>query len=236
VVPDPGQGTVSIEELPRGDSGPPLLEQEAELRLAGDGSVSGHLRQSFTDVAADGIRQSIKSVPVGLRSQTYAQLVDLLFPGARLTDGSVSGLEALEEPLVLDLHLEGGSFGSAGADRLTSPLLISPSELRRAWASLETRRFALLVDDPASIREVLRITPPSGFRLERVPDPVEVTGEFGRYRLVVEARDDGTVNVTRELDLPFQRIEREDYTRFVAFAATVDRAEQRRLSFVPDAP
>ena len=47
----------------------------------------------------------------------------------------------------------------------------------------------------------------------------------------VTRNPDGSVTVLREIDLPFQRIEADDYSRFVAFAATVDGAEERDLFF-----
>jgi hypothetical protein len=87
------------------------------------------------------------------------------------------------------------------------------------------------VDDPESLEETYRIEPPAGYRLERLPETVEVDGEFGRYRIEV-TEEEGLVVVRRTVEVPYQRIEPEDYPRFVAFAGTVDRAEQRLLEFI----
>jgi hypothetical protein len=236
VVPDPGQGRIRIEEVPRGEDDPFRSEQEAELRLAEDGSVSGRIVQLFRDAAADGMRESLKSASEEARTRSFSQIVDALYAGASLVDAKVSGIDELEAPLTLEMEMAGGSLGNGEGRTLTIPLISMPAELRRNWASLETRRYALLLGEPESMREVARIVPPAGYRVERIPEAVEISSEFGSYRLAAEAGTDGSVTVTREIRIPFQRIEAGDYGRFVAFAATVDRAEEGRLELLRQDP
>jgi tetratricopeptide (TPR) repeat protein len=231
VVPATAGEEPRIEILPETSGEPPRFGLEADLRLAEDGTVSGRALQSFRDVAADQLRQNLRTVPESQRRQVYARVADLLFPGAIVSRASARGLEEVSGSVVLDLEWEGGSFGGGDGSLLRVPTVIRPLALRRSWASLESRRFPLLVDDPESLEETYRIEPPAGYRLERIPETVEVDGEFGHYRIEVTV-EEGLVTVRRTVELPYQRIEPEDYPRFVAFAGTIDRAEQRLLEFL----
>ena len=65
-----------------------------------------------------------------------------------------------------------------------------------------------------------------------VPESVEITEPFGRFRLTYELVEEAgrrTLKVTKEIVVATSRVKRGDYAAFRAFAGKVDRAERREI-------
>ncbi|RMG45499.1 MAG: DUF3858 domain-containing protein [Acidobacteria bacterium] len=229
-----GEGEAAVESLPPLE--PRLLRRdEADLRLDPDGSVSGRVLVEFRGSLAAHTRRLLEGVPRNRLPEVYQALAGDLFPGAAVHDADTDGTGDPERPLRLTLEIGGGRWPRRTPSGFALPVVLEPMNLLGEYASLERRRQPLLYDATALQREEIRLTVPPGLQIRDVPAPVELSGRFGSYRLEVSA-EGRVVSVVREVLLPPQRVEPEDYPEFRRLAMEVAQAERAEIVLQAPSP
>lgn len=77
--------------------------------------------------------------------------------------------------------------------------------------------------------DAVRITLPTGFRIEALPEPVEIEMPFGRYAMSVQ-EDEGALVYHRELVVHEHRLPAEAYDDYRAFIEAVVRADDAQVA------
>jgi hypothetical protein len=155
-----------------------------------------------------------------------------LLRGIQVKEAELMGLENLNHHVAVTFQ---GSVPQmlrpAGERMLLSPILdhsnladLTPDATRenpilfRNWVKLASEHLAFQLPEASSLT------------LLEVPEDVFLVSDFGVYSLNFHA-DTDTLFVTRSLIIPPQRIEPDQYARFVDFCRRVDAAEKRDVVF-----
>jgi len=144
------------------------------------------------------------------------------YPGARLGELEIDGLEDPERPLEYRFDAFVPGFARASDDALRIPA-DSGLGLVRRYARLARRRLALEVGPARSSSRELVLEVPSGFETERLPSTTVIRTRFGSLSLKVEDRGSRIV-VKREFELDATVVSPADYRDFVEFCREVDDA------------
>jgi hypothetical protein len=134
----------------------------------------------------------------------------------------VSELTCTTERLVRDLDDSIGRFSLAW----TGPWMMRAPDLPPG-----ERVHPVVFDYPRVDLVELTIVPPPGFRTSEAPEPTELTGPYGAYRLAV-ARTGAAVKISRSLTLRHVRVPAEEYDALRAFLDDVRRADDTRVRFL----
>lgn len=225
---------VEMIDIPRRDPGV-LQDQFAEVTLHGDGSASGRLRIHLEGPMASTTRQVLAGVPAQQMQRVEQGIAAQSFPGARVTAFEITGLDDPDASLTMELEFEDGSLARRTPSGLALPVARQPLGLFDEFASLPSRRFAMLFAAQALRRDRMVVHVPPELILEREFEPIVIDNPFGTYRLEA-SWEDGVVEIERLVKLPPRRIEVEEYSEFRSMARTIDQVEQRELRVVAASP
>ncbi|RMF72703.1 MAG: tetratricopeptide repeat protein [Acidobacteria bacterium] len=225
---------VEIARLPWRDPG--VLEQlVADLELSANGTVSGTVTLTARGALASVLRRMLRELPEDRRPLAYESIAGQSYPGARVLDSAIEGLDDPAAPLVIRVRFEGGALAGPRPTGLALPLVTGRLPLLEEYASLPSRTQPLLFDLQSFRRDTVTVRLPPGVEVLDTPDPVTIDGPFGRYALEAVIRD-GSVRIVREAALPPRRIEIDDYARFRDFARRVADAERAELLLAVTTP
>lgn len=218
----------ALVELPRRDPGV-LQETVAELQMDRDGRVSGTLtitaRGSFGAV----LRRLLGEVPPDQKPNVYRQIAGESFPGATVTQTTIDGMDKPEEPLVLRLAIEGGSWGRRTPNGLALPVVAHRLGLLGEYGSLPGRQYAMLLDAQEYRSDTVTVRMPGGLAPREMPSAVTLGGRFGAYAMLAKNPAPGLLSVQRSAVVPPTRVEPGEYAEFREFARGIDAAESREI-------
>jgi tetratricopeptide (TPR) repeat protein len=200
---------------------------EGTVELAADGSATIALEQRYEGKFAIGLRRALESIAdAELEDAIQARLLPNLLPGARLLSLQVKELASLDVPLTLSMKLEMPSF----ARPREGGLVISPPfamELA-GLASLPSRETPLFVSEQMTTRSEVRLVVqlPKGARVSSQLASLDAKDPALSVSVADRAAD-GTLTLTRTVDLPAGRILPTAYPSFQSFARSADAALHR---------
>ncbi|MHB8418834.1 MAG: hypothetical protein ACYDCL_12210 [Myxococcales bacterium] len=202
------------------------------LTLHGDGSLEGDGRETLGGFEAALARASLEQLDDAQRQQAVEAALASGFRGATLANATFEVGAAPGDEVTLRYHFAVDQIARPEGPRSWSiPLRGFPLHLADSYLQLAARDLPLLV--PAWQRPAVELTvelPAEAKVTSDAPAPVALDTPFGSYRRV-ETRVGRKVELQERLVLPPQRIPPGQYAEFAAFAASVDRAEDERLTF-----
>jgi tetratricopeptide (TPR) repeat protein len=209
-----------------GDTG---IAHVADLTLRADGSASLALEQTYRGRYAIQLRTVLNKVPVARRNDVVeAQLLGLALPGGRLEELEVPNLEALDEPVTLDMKVDAPNFARVAEGELVIevPFLGSIAKLVR----LPERETPLYISARLATRaEVeLRIKLPKGAEPVELAEPMTID-EPQLFILAEDAMKDGVLVIRRRVRVPAGRVQPKDYAAFKARVIEGDAALNRKV-------
>jgi len=155
-----------------------------------EGNLSGKLTyrtSGFYDIA---LRSWSKRMPPAKLRMIWERIIQGIYPGARLTDFTISDTEDLYSPFTIELAFEMSNYALKAGDYLLvkSPVSTGSFELlARSFfssASLPERRYPLDFQSTFASLEEETIEFPRGYRVKALPDPVSIE----RYPIYYEMR------------------------------------------------
>jgi transglutaminase-like putative cysteine protease/thioredoxin-like negative regulator of GroEL len=191
-------------------------EWRIEGRLTATGDIEGRFEWTTRGQPATAARRALEAE--GAQRQTLEALLSAWFRGAAVQPEAFEGLMPAFDPVVVrgTVRLPGVAPGG----RL--PLTGTPWDVLGRFAQAAQRQLPLELELQQTTRLVLDLDVGAA----RVPEPVEITSEFGRFD--ARARIDGP-RLVLEAVLAFEvsEVPPEKYAAFRAWLAQVDGAAQR---------
>lgn len=138
--------------------------------------------------------------------------------------------EADRPALRLAMDLEAPAYATRTGRRLFVPL-VRLNPLERQLPRDTARTLDLYLPDAITLRDTVEIVLPPGFALENAPQGLNLSGEFGSYRIQTE-QVPGSVRVLREAVLPRVQAPAARYEEIRAFFTAISQAEARQLVLV----
>jgi hypothetical protein len=174
-------------------------------------------QQRHTDLWLDGsggAKATVRTRRLGLAQDRYAQLLHEADPNEqkkyvsnrlRLSHFTITGLRLAAAPtntlpgVVETMGLELASVGTTAGRRL----LLTPNLLGRLGtlpAQVGQRQTPLALPDASLYQDTVRLHVPTGFRVENLPLPTQLTTDYGTYSSTCTALPDGTLQYVRQLE------------------------------------
>jgi len=179
---DPEARTHAWQEVPFQPPSAQARDVEHELTLEADGAAHGTTTVTWKGKDAAWFRRKARN-PDKL-AQTVASLAGSLLPGAGVRSHEVVEARDLERPAVLRLKSRTAGLARREGDDLR--LRLPGPTWHRRYFRLEHRRHALVLGVPDAYRYRLRLTPPPGAKLLRLPGDAAVETECLSLRRTTE--------------------------------------------------
>jgi hypothetical protein len=164
--------------------------------------------------ATGGAKATVRTRRLGLAQDTYAQLLQTadaeeqkkyVSNRLRLSHFTLTSLRVAAAPtktlpgVVETMGLELASVGTAAGRRI----LLAPNLLGRLSplpAQVGPRQMPLALPTPSLYQDTVRLHVPTGFRVENLPQPTQLTTAYGIYSSSCTALPDGTLQYVRQLE------------------------------------
>lgn len=191
-----------------------------ELAIIFQGKYGASLRNGLAEIPENQLAGVIES-----------QLLSQHLGGARLVDFEVRKKEALDEPLVLDVHVEVPHFGTLAG----GVLLLSPPFMPRLsqLTTLATRKTPLLVQERVEQGLDLTLSLPPGYLAEVNPKKGSYGGSFfgieDSFTSQAKSSEAPKVRLKRRVVTEAGRIQVEKYPEFQQYTRSADSALGRAV-------
>ncbi len=205
--------------VPRAQPEANHLERTIKASLNGDGSLTAVVTEKCTGESASANRRILR----GANEAEYRKVIERWI--ARGVPGSqVEKIETSDDTgeFQLDVELTAPSYGQIMNARLWmfKPALVE----RRGWYGLrEEKRTQPFLLDPDSYSESVEVTLPNQFRVDELPESVELNSAHGTFRTSWE-HSNGTLLFRRSFRTNGGEIAPEDYAELRKFLRTVETA------------
>jgi|SRR5579871_2144418 len=174
-------------------------QRKAQLSLSSDGTLEGHIEQSFTGHRSEARRGEWNDQDPAHRTHEWKEELTYAFPKAEVSAIQIEGMENPEVPLAIHYHLKIPAYGQ----RTSRPMLFQPLIFERgAPPQFEAaeRRYDIFFPYSYRDRDELSIKLPEGFVLDNAENPGSLDfGKPGAYQLQMGVTPNRELIVTREL-------------------------------------
>jgi hypothetical protein len=163
------------------------LNRTAKLELSAAGTLSGEVREVRAGVPAVQRRAQLLQAEGADRKKVLEDFLGSFLEGFHLTGASVENLEQFDQDLVLQYRFVAQSY----AKRAGNMLIVRPRVLGQKASSLlegEERKHPVEFDSASTQSDVFEIKLPPGYKVEDLPQPVEMDLGFASYRSKVEVQ------------------------------------------------
>jgi len=153
-------------------------------------------------------------------------------PAAVVTEAEFEGAEDTDRDMKLTFSFKRTGAVSRAGDLMIVGVPWTVGTVPYDLVSLEERVHPLILDSwRGSYAETIELEVPDGYALGSELPAVETECGAGRFSLHGERTEDGTIVLTKRLDIDVFRVEPEDYPEFRAMLETGWRAEEQQLVF-----
>jgi hypothetical protein len=218
-------------ETPVSDASQNAEERIIRVVARQDGDVEAHVDLKFTGQRAIELRsQSADQAPDVLRKQILVGLRDLL-PAARIDESSVtvSNPKSAVTPVVASFDFRTLQF----ATRTETRLFVRPAFLSHRDESVTpapARANSICFPYPWSESDRVVIEPPPGYKIEQLPDPVDLDIGAAHFRSTV-SREGNNAVYERRLVVNAINFSVDQYPTVKAFFDRVLQADRAAVSF-----
>jgi transglutaminase-like putative cysteine protease len=180
-------GKAEIVRTPEYDERHNRISLKADFTIDPDGSGMTHAQYRATGISSDGLYQ-LHSLGVADQKKQLDNLLDL--PDYEIVSHSLAIFSSGLPEVKLELDLQIDRYASISGSRMFIPLNRLdgfsgvPRRMKSRSNGVEVRRSASSID---SIHFIL----PSGFEIEFLPPPREISSPFGYYSSSVKQQPDG---------------------------------------------
>ncbi len=206
-------------------SAPDLPDQAARVRL----HVTASRAEDF------GQKERLQTLKEDLKRQALSSTASGYFPGSKLLDGSLPGLDDLDAPLQLQIEMEAPRVlvPHGEGEVLLKPVL-QPASLIRNLIRRARRDHPYRLGQELVYRDRVEVAAGARYAVARLPAAVSHQCAAGLFSIVyVRAGPDGDggerIRVERQLTLLPVTMAHEEFPRLVEFCQAVDRAEAERI-------
>jgi hypothetical protein len=212
-----------IIEIPVAPAASNGVERTGSFRVFADGHVEGEVKELFRGAARARKRSWLLGSTHGQWLQGAERLVARSLPGVTIEE---FGLNGLQQPG--DLRERYRFSAPHFAQRAGELLLLRPRVLGSKVHDLNARkerRFPFEFSHLSSDSDSFEITPPLGYAVEQLPDPVRLDLPFARYRSSV-TQEGAVLKYKRSLEITRMSVPKEEVAALRDFFRSVDRVDR----------
>jgi hypothetical protein len=198
-------------------------KRETEVTLAGDGSISGVIRERVTGQESRYARSFFRSVSANDFNKTIEGWLSRGAGASRLIKLSPRDRQA-DASFDMDVEFSAARYGQLMQDKL---LVFKPVIVNRTnsiYLTEKTRTHPVMLDSN-SFTETVVVTLPTGFVVDEMPTPVSFHKPFGKYSTTYEVKD-GKLFFTRTMTISRTTVPVEKYSDVREFFTKILDAEQ----------
>jgi tetratricopeptide (TPR) repeat protein len=215
-------GRVQLERLPEDEPAAHARDEALQLTLHPNGSIDLDLQLTLRGLPAAQVRQRLDEAQT--RKERIEQDLAARFPGLRVTDVQVEGIAPLADEVRVKVRGKVPQWAQAAAGALTVLPLRAGGSHVQTLAELPKREHDLVLDHPTLETATVRLVPPPGMSVPKLPAALELMGPAGT-RFGLSARRDGAVlELNTRLQLSSRRLAARDYPALRTWLAAVDAA------------
>lgn len=212
------------------DTGSPdRLVFRGQVVLNKDGSARLQLTETFSGRHGASLRRGLSELGERRVGDVLeSQVLGTHLKGARLLEHALPNLDAIDEPLRVEMTAEQAHFANVqgGVLRITPPF----APVLSHYASLPRRQTPILLPASQDWNVELSVTLPRDARVEALRPR---TIEFERFSVEIQDQVVGDrLILRRRIHLPAGRIATADYERFVRFTRAADAALSREAVII----
>jgi hypothetical protein len=161
------------------------LQRTGKLKLAPDGSLSGEIEEWRSGTIGSDFRARLLHMEMKDRAKSIESLLGNNLSSFVLAKAQVGNMGDISEPLMVRYDFTASNY----AKKAGNLLLVRPRVVgQKGWAIMEgDKRIYPVEYDAASVQsDVFEIEIPDGFEVDELPDPVDVTYDFGEYHSKIQ--------------------------------------------------
>jgi hypothetical protein len=210
-------------------------QRRTDLWLAADGGAKATVRTSRVGLAQDIYAQLLHEGDPEQQKRYISNKLPLshfTITSLRLAAGPAAGaLPSVNETLGLELP---GLATPAGQRLLLEPNLLG--RLAALPAQVGARETPLALPPAALYQDTVRLHLPTGFKIDNLPAPTELSTPYGTYRSTCATLPDGTLQYVRQLELRRPNgstpLPAAKYTEYQDFRRKINQADHTQLVLV----
>jgi len=199
-----------------------LLTRDGEFTLASDGTLAGKVVETRSGDHAAEERAVLLHANLQQRTQRLERELNQSLQGFTLQSSDIQALDRFRKNLILTLK-----FTTPNYAQIRGPLiLVRPRVLEQKSFEVETkpRHYAIVLGGVSDETDTYEITLPAGYKVDDVPDPVNVDMKFASYKSKVDVTG-GKVRYWRQLIVRAERVSPEDVPDLRKFEGIVGADE-----------
>ena len=223
-----------LQRLPDAPAQAHLREEIAEFTLQPDGSARLDMTLKLRGLPAAEVRQRLDTAQA--RKDRLEQDLAPRLPGVSVTDVTVQGIEPPADVVVVHLQARVPQWAQKRGETLAVAALRPPFAYVQGLASQATRRQEVVLDHAFDELTIVRVLPPPGFAVVRLPAAQQALGPAGVFALTARALGNGGTELTTRIQLQTRRVAAKDYAAFRAWLGQVDAGLRAELVLQPIAP
>lgn len=190
-----------------------------------DGSVSGKIRDQYTDYNAFIFRENYANIA----EDTYLEKLEKKMSGSLVSEYVVENKKEYYKPVVETYSFKNSNATDVVADKIyMSPLLFF--SLKENYFKEETRQYPIDFVFANEDKYMVMITIPEGYAVESMPAPVNIVFSDNLLSYKFNISNNGkTINVTSILGINSSVISEADYVELKAFFNEVVKKQTEKI-------
>ncbi len=205
--------------------------REIKLDLKEDGSVSGEITVLQSGIFAAYYRSIFKDLGETKRKELIQNSLSSSCPGSVLEEFSFSDLADLNVPVEQRYKFRVPSY----ARKVGEKLHLKPSIIERVESTSivakEERRFPMYFYSQYCTQNIIEITIPEGYKVERIPDDIDLVLPFGSYRVKYSIEED-LIKYERYYKFNTFEISKEEYSSFKEFIERIAQEDAQEIILI----
>jgi len=206
--------------------------RKIKLNLQEDGSVSGEATVLQSGIFAAYYRSLFKDLGEIKRKELIQNSLSSSCPGSVLEEFSFSDLADLNIPVEQRYKFRVPNY----AKKIGEKLHLKPSIIERvestSMVATEERRFPMYFYNQYCTQNVIEINIPEGFKVERVPNEVDLVFPFGSYRIKY-SMEDNIIKYERYYQFNTFEISQKEYPSFKEFIERIAQEDAKEIILTP---
>ncbi|HAJ33387.1 MAG TPA: hypothetical protein DCK79_08445 [Candidatus Atribacteria bacterium] len=202
--------------------------REIKLDLAKDGSIKGEAFISQSGIFASYYRSIFKDLGETKRGEAIQNSLSSSCPGSVLEEFSFSDLADLDVPVEQKYKFRVPHY----AKKIGNKLQLKPSIIERVESTSivakEERRYPMYFYNQYCSKNKIEITIPDNFKIERIPNDVELKLPFASYK-VKYLIEENIIKYERNYKFNTFEISKEDYPSFKEFIERIAKEDAQEI-------
>jgi len=217
-----------LAQTPQPAASDAIVERTGTLKLAPDGTADGRIQIVFRGQEALHRRLSAIDLDETARGKSLQEEITKWLPsGATIKLDQITGWDASEEPLTVDVSVRIPEFASVTGHRLLLPATLTRSERKQAFTHA-ARVQPIYFSYPYEEKDSLTVRLDPSLRVESAPTRQKTESAFGAYEISAGQEPGGGLKISRTLSVDKFFIETTAYASVQQFMSSIRRGDEQQ--------